>query len=81
MENFEQEEGAESSARCSDWSVRQCHYVSVTEPQTYHNTEDCSHLNTGPEGQRIFSTDHCTDDFYVSVSQPSTYTDIDIGNS
>jgi len=80
-----QQVGPLSSARaevsqdpqCEAWYERQCHYVSVTEPQTFLNTEDCLLLDPGPEGQRISSTDHCTDDFYVSVSQPSTFTDID----
>ena len=67
--------------QCEAWYERQCHYVSVTEPQTFLNTEDCLLLDPGPEGQRISSTDHCTDDFYVSVSQPSTFTDSDTGNN
>ena len=71
-----QQEEALSSATAE---VSHCHYVSVSEPQTYLNTEDCLHLNTpAEEGQTVSSTAHCTDDFYVSVCQPSTYTDTDI---
>ena len=35
-------------------------------------------LDTSAEGLRISSTSHCTDDFYVSVCQPSTYSDLGI---
>lgn len=70
-----QQEGALTSATAE---VRHCHYVSVSQPQTYHNTEDCLELDTSAEGLRISSTSHCTDDFYVSVCQPSTYSDLGI---
>ena len=70
LQHQQGEEGGEalSSARAE---VEQWDYVSVSQPQTFHNTEDCLQ-----PPQPVSASAHCTDDFYVSVCQPSTYTDL-----
>ena len=67
-----QQEGEEGETLISARAeVEQWEYLSVSQPQTFHSTEDCLQVP-----QAISASAHCTDDFYVSVCQPSTYTDI-----